>query len=105
MTLEKSAVREKTLTIPEWDVTITVKGLTVYDVATARRAAKNDDDVFGVLLVIASVFDPETGKQVFEPSHRDMLMRASNDVIARLVAEIGEVSAVAPNSLTVAEKN
>ena len=103
--LDFAKIAEKTIHVPEWDVTILVKGLTVQQVGDLQKQAKGDGDLLAVLMIIASVHDPETGQRVFEPAHRDSLLNSSNGVVAALVREVSEMSALTPESLKAAEKN
>lgn len=79
--------------VPEWGVTLEVRGMTgaertrIMDMAVASGGQMNLQVVYPEI-VIATVFDPETGTQVFGPSDRDALLQKSANALDRL-AQVG----------------
>jgi hypothetical protein len=84
-----AGLRHETITIPEWDVTIEVRSISVRQRADLLKHATRDDEidmgVFSPLLVIASVYDPETGEPAFTADDVDLLMSQPAGLIDRLV--------------------
>jgi hypothetical protein len=84
-------LKTETLTIPEWDVDLEVRGIS----AAARQGlydnSKNDDgsvdeNKVTLGLIVAAVHDPETGKPLFTVADRDALAEKSADIIDRIAA-------------------
>ncbi|MBV9772646.1 MAG: hypothetical protein JO040_01770 [Gemmatimonadetes bacterium] len=103
-------LRSETVTIPEWDVTVEVRGLT----GTQRaRLMKSGFDASGTVdferlypeLVIASTFDPATGEAVFGEADRDALNGKSGSALERLAQAAMRVSGLSPDATAAAEKN
>lgn len=101
---KKVSLREKILAaddiasemveVPEWDVTVEVRGMNGADRSRIlETAASSVDGKIGigtmyVETVIASTYDPETGLRIFTDADRDDLMSKSASAIDRL-ATIG----------------
>jgi hypothetical protein len=108
--LGASDLRKERVSIPEWDVTLEVRGLT----GTQRaRLMQNGFDgrgqaVFDRLypeLVIASTFDPESGEPVFAEGDRDALNAKSGAALERLAQVAMRVSGLTADATEQAEKN
>lgn len=80
--------------VPEWGVTIEVRGMTGGDRANILERAVDantglvDFRVMYPEIIIASCFDPETGERVFSDSDRDSILTKSATVLDRL-AQVG----------------
>ena len=105
-------LNEKTIEVPEWGVSILVKGLTIGQVQKIANDSKRKDGSSDYMLatiysVMAACYDPATGQKIFEPAHRDSLMGKNSAVVARIAKQITELSNIsnAGDSLEVAEKN
>jgi hypothetical protein len=101
------AVQLKTevIDVPEWDAKI---GITEMDAGQRIRFgedAKKTPALAMVRLLIASAFDPETGKPLFEQAHQDALLKMSGSVIDRVVTEICRISGLTENAAAEAAKN
>jgi hypothetical protein len=76
--------------VPEWDLTVEVRGMNGSDRSRIlETAASSVDGRIGigtmyVETVIASTYDPETGLRVFTDDDRDALMAKSASAIDRL---------------------
>lgn len=79
--------------VPEWGVTLEVRGMNgadrtrIMDMAMQTEGGLNLQVVYPEI-VIATVFDPESGAQVFEPKDRDVLLSKSATALDR-VAQVG----------------
>ena len=79
------------VTVPEWGVTVDVRGMTgaertrIMDKATQNAGDVNLQFVYPEI-VIATAFDPESGEQVFKPSDRDALLAKSATALDRIAA-------------------
>ena len=79
--------------IPEWGVTIEVRGMTgaertrIMDNAVDQQGGVNLQYVYPEI-VIATSFDDVTGEQIFKPSDRDTLLTKSAVALDRL-AQVG----------------
>jgi hypothetical protein len=87
-------IPKKIVEVPEWGMSIEVRGMTGADRTAILESAVNpttgavDLKVMYPDIVIASAHDPETGEKIFSPSDRDVLMAKSATALDRL-AEAG----------------
>ena len=70
--------------VPEWDVTVGVRGMDGAEQIRMQKAAAGRDDHFYADLCVALVVDPETRQPVFEPADRDALMHKSGAALERI---------------------
>lgn len=88
--LAKDDISTEMIEIPEWGVTIEVRGMNGADrSAILDRAANDDSGRVGfqqmyVETVIATAFDPETGEKVFTDDDRDVLLTKNAAALDRL---------------------
>lgn len=103
-------ITSETVTVPEWDVTVEVRGLT----GTQRaRLLKNGFEANGAVnferlypeLVIASTFDPESGERIFSEADRDALNDKSGAALERIAQAAMRVSGLNPDANEQAAKN
>lgn len=79
--------------VPEWGVSLEVRGMNgadrtrIMDMAMQTEGGLNLQVVYPEI-VIATVFDPESGAQVFDPKDRDVLLSKSATALDRL-AQVG----------------
>lgn len=79
--------------VPEWGITLEVRGMNgaertrIMDMAMQTEGGINLQVVYPEI-VIATVFDPESGAQVFEPKDREALLTKSATALDRL-AQVG----------------
>lgn len=103
-------IQSETLEIPEWDVTIEIRGITG---AQRGRILNNAVDNKGTVdftklypeLVIASVHDITTGEPVFTDADRDVLSKKSGAVLERIADVANRLSGLTADSVTLAKKN
>lgn len=82
-------IPSETVDVPDWGVTVEVRGMTGAErtrimAMAASTGGKVDLQMVYPEIVIATVFDPETGTQVFTPQDRDALMAKSAKPIDRI---------------------
>jgi len=80
--------------IPEWGVTVAVKGMTIaqqqqFTKSVRKRTGSKtsfqlDDDKFVIQLLIRSAFDPDTDKPVFEQADASALAGKSTKAVGRI---------------------
>lgn len=84
--------------IPEWGLKLEVRGLTVRqqaDLADRRSGDPSASEVIGEIL-LATVFDPETGQAVFTREDLGWLMERSAVAIDRITTAAAELSGILP---------
>jgi len=90
--LEASDIATEMVEVPEWDVTIEMRGMSGADRARIFEAVSDNGDVKASLLfaetVIATAYDPETGAPIFDSNDVTALMQKSAQAIDRL-AKVG----------------
>lgn len=77
------------VTVPEWGVTVEVRGMTGADRSSILERAAADEGSMGpggmyVAIVIASTYDPETGERIFTTADTDILQTKSAAALDRL---------------------
>lgn len=87
--LAKNDIPSESVEVPEWGLTVEVRGMTGSDRAAILEAAMTPDggvnlQAFYPEVVIACTHDPETGERVFGPEDRDALMSKSGKALDRL---------------------
>lgn len=90
--LEAPDIASEMVEVPEWGVTVEVRGMSGADRARIFDTIAKDGEVKASALyvetVIATAHDPETGAPIFEPSDITALMQKSAQAIDRL-AKVG----------------
>lgn len=87
-------IPKKLVEVPEWGLTVEVRGMTGADRTAILESAVNpttgavDLKVMYPDIVIASAHDPETGEKIFSADDRAVLMQKSATALDRL-AEAG----------------
>jgi hypothetical protein len=117
--LAANDIKKETLTIPAWGgVEVEVRGMTGSQrakVVAASTVSAPDDDgttvtrqdqsILYPLLLIASVFDPETGQPVFNDTDRDAIGAKSAGVLEDVAMACCRLSGITADSITVIRKN
>lgn len=90
--------------VPEWGVTVEVRAMSTGDRARAMQhwtdeEGKVDVGAFYPNLLVASVFDPETGETVFDPDDVEKLNAKSAAVIERLAQVAVRLSGMNPEAV------
>jgi len=97
-------IQDEVVDVPEWGVKLLVRGLTGRQRA---RLLQNAVDANGNVdleriypeLVIYSVYDPETGEQVFKPADRDALADKSGAALERIAQVAMRLSGLSANAV------
>lgn len=109
--LEAEDIRTEEVHVPEWDVTLKVKGMTGAQRAKFLRSASNpvsgevNFEKFFANLVIATAFDPDSDEPVFEDADRDALNQKSGAVINRLALVAQDLSGLGDKVMEDAKGN
>jgi len=105
--LNAKDVKTELVPIPEWDVTIEVRGFTLgerlafYDKVAVDGQVNREN--FLPELVIASAFDPDSGEKVFEAADRDMLKGKSAAALERITTVATRLSGMSEDDVKDAE--
>lgn len=90
--LQAPDIATEMVEVPEWGVTLEVRGMSGADRASIFERVTVDGEVKAGLLygetVLATTFDPETGERVFNATDLTALMEKSAQAIDRL-AKVG----------------
>lgn len=90
--LQANDIQKELVEVPEWGVTVEVRGMSGADRARIFDSVSKDGEVKAgdlyVETVLATTFDPETGGRLFDESDRAALMEKSAQAIDRL-SEVG----------------
>ena len=83
--------------VPEWGVTVELRSLDVDSFTAIQRASatgSGDTDLRQVYLsmIVAGVYDPETGQPVFTDADKPALAQKSMQVTERLVSALSRLS-------------
>lgn len=82
-------IASETVEIPEWTLTVEVRGMTAAERTRIMNLAMKDGGDLDLQMVypeivIATTFDPESGVQVFDPSDRDALLGKAATAVDRI---------------------
>lgn len=97
--------------VPNWDVTVLVKGLSAGERIGLTQAAV--DQVTGSVnlstvypdIVVSCCFDPETGEPIFQESDKQDIMKKSSKAIEMLASAGLELSGIGEGSADEAGKD
>lgn len=75
--------------VPEWGVKVEVRSMTARERSRAIMAWRTDDDQVDLeklypVLLVQTVYDPETGDRVFQPEDADALNLKNSAALERL---------------------
>ena len=102
--------QKELVTVPEWGVDLEVRSITgkqrneVYE-GTTNSQGKVDLTAVYANLLVASVYDPNTGNQVFNKKDKDKLMDKSGSAIERLLDVAQRLGGIGGKAIEEAEKN
>lgn len=108
--LQADDIKKERVKIDEWGVEVEVRSLSGAERArVVENSRSKDGDVdeqkFYSMLVIASVFDPETGEKIFKPADRDILSQKSFSALNKIAKVAARISGMDDESEEKAEKN
>lgn len=103
--LNAKDIKEELLEVPEWGVTLLIRGMTGKTRAAMIISGGASSASIFTEMVIASAYDPQTNQPVFTPID----MEALNERAAGVLQTIGQValrlSGMGPDAAEQAEKN
>ena len=116
--LNAKDIKKQIEVVAEWDLTLEVRGLTGAQLTECSAAAQvkgtnaegeptvtTDDNVLTRLILIRSLFDPETGEQILEEADADALYQKSAQVLNRLATICGALNGTGKKEEKAMEKN
>ena len=113
--LEADDLPSELVEVPEWKVTVEVRGMTGTDrdayeaKAVALKRGGTDIELrladFRSKLLVKCLFDPESGERVFADNEAQKLGAKSGQVIERLFEVAGRLSGMADSSVEAARGN
>lgn len=100
----------ETKTIPEWGVTIEIRSMTAKERAYVQMASRDEDgepdlDKLYALLVIYSVYDPESGERIFGEEDVPALATKNGKVMEEIAGIAMTVSGMNADSVDTAGGN
>lgn len=109
-------IKTERVTIPEWDnITVEIRGLTGAQQVKCSEAAMTaghngdgptrDDNKLTRLMLLHSLFDPETGQPVLESGDEDALWEKSLVVLNRLATIMLGLNGMSKDAIADMEKN
>lgn len=116
--LDARDIKTQRETVPEWGITVEIRGLTgaqlvdCTEKATVKR--KNDDgaptestdtNALTRLMLLRSLFDPETGEQILEEADAEALWQKSAQVLNRLANIVAALNGTTQADGEAMEKN
>lgn len=81
----------ETVRVPEWDIDVEVRSITVKQRAELVDGG-TDNLTFGPRLVVASVYDPESGEPAFTSEDVDLLVNLPAGLVDTLIRAAMRVS-------------
>lgn len=98
--LDAKDIPSKQLDIPEWGVTVEIRGLTgaqqidlvkyasvtKIDPESGEKVSETDNGKLAQRLILVSTFDPATGERVFEDADADVLWSKSSAALNRIAS-------------------
>ena len=86
--LSAQDIQSERVYVPEWDVEVEVRSMTGAQRARVLQGATVDGEVdlerLYPILLIETVYDPETGDRVFSPADRDALNAKNSGALERI---------------------
>lgn len=108
--LNAKDIKSEVVEVPEWNVKVEVRGLTGAQRATLLkecidRHGNVDFEKMYPLLLIATVYDPENGEQVFTPADRDSLNKKSGGALEKVAKVAMKLSGLEQGAVAEKAKN
>lgn len=103
-------IKEEILNVPEWGVSVLIRGLSARQRARLLQDAidargRPDLEKIYPELAILTVHDPDTREPVFKPADRENLAEKSGAALERIAQAAMRLSGLRPEDLEMAEKN
>lgn len=100
-----SSLKSSDLFIPQWECTVRVREFTAGERADFAKFYESGPRTCSAKAVIWCVSDPETGKDVFETAHVDLLTKKSAAAVELILNEILQLSGIKKAAAEDLEKN
>lgn len=105
--INSNDLESEIIEVPEWgDVKLEIRSMTGRDRAALQKHFRGDDfdmEVWYVELVLATVYDPETGDRVFGPADRKEIGGRSAKVLERIAEVATRLSGMAAGAVSEAK--
>ena len=99
-------VESEKILIPEWNVTVEIRGMTAAGRARMFEIGKNSTEADSRWhLIYSSVYDPETGLPVFQKDDKDAVMQKSAESIDAILNAIYRINGWNETAIEDSEKN
>jgi len=106
--LETDDIQSEVIDVPEWGIKVEVRGMSSKDRAKLLKSAARDGEVnmeaWFPDLLIATVFDPESGEQVFERADRDAINAKSGAAVSAIADVAARLSGLGDTDVQVAKE-
>lgn len=108
--LASQDIQQETIEVPEWGCSLLVKSMTgkersfLFTTAIDSKGKLDFEKAYPIIL-IASVFDPETGEKVFGAADMDVLNSKNAAAMERVAKVAMRLSGLDSESVAKAEKN
>lgn len=100
--LSAQDIQSERVHVPEWDVEVEVRSMTGAQRARVLQGATVDGEVdlerLYPILLIETVYDPETGEPVFEAADRDALNAKNSGALERIAKVAMRLSGIEPGA-------
>lgn len=100
--LSAQDIQSERVYVPEWDVEVEVRSMTGAQRARVLQGATVDGEVdlerLYPILLIETVYDPETGEPVFEAADRDALNGKNSGALERIAKVAMRLSGIEPGA-------
>lgn len=100
--LSAQDIQSERVYVPEWDVEVEVRSMTGAQRARVLQGATVDGEVdlerLYPILLIETVYDPETGEPVFEAADRDALNAKNSGALERIAKVAMRLSGIEPGA-------
>ena len=103
-------IKKEIIHVPQWDCDVEARTMSGLERAMLLGACMDKDnnviqDRFQSGLLIACLYDPETGEKLFAESDADWLMKKSSGAIEKLASTVMRLSGLTKEAMEDAEKN
>jgi len=106
--LEKDDIVVEVIDVPEWDTKVEVRGMSSKQRAKLLKSSAQGGEVnietWFPDLLIATIFDPETGEQVFERADRDAINAKSGAAVSAIADVAARLSGLGETDVQAAKE-
>ena len=106
--LEADDIESEIVEVPEWGIKVEVRGMTSKERAKLLKVSAKGGEVDMVTwfpdLIIATIYDPETGEKVFEPADRDAINAKSGAAISAISDISARLSGLGESDVEIAKE-